>query len=191
MCRPGQCVLGSTRGQLSAAGPVAGRRCVFGTAATATGHRRVLRSTPARRSHIFRAPTRRGVARARESGQEAVPQRDTAGDGNCSAPLLLTIRSPRGRRGCECSQAILLASYATTWPPAELIFGQPLAWEHCCQPLASGTVFCWEKGCTDLISSNLATSRLGSEEPSPRPQEDSMRLRAALLCRSRKKRGVP
>jgi hypothetical protein len=41
---------------------------------------------PARPSQNFRAPPRRDVARARESGQESMPQRGPAGDGNCCAP---------------------------------------------------------------------------------------------------------
>ena len=40
---------------------------------------------PARPSHTFRVPARRDIARAREAGQEAVPQGDTAGDGHCCA----------------------------------------------------------------------------------------------------------
>ena len=160
----------------------AGRQCVLGTAATAAGHRRVLGTTATMsgRRCVLRSTAgytqpqlsaRRlavNSARAGKLGRKrcrSATERATA----ISERLRLTIRSRAAVGGCECSQAILLASYATTWPPAELIFRQPLAWEHCCQPLAPDAVFCCKKGCTDLISSNLATSRLVSEEPSLRP----------------------
>ena len=114
---------------------------------------------PARPSHNFRAPARRDIGARRAFGQESMPQRDRAGDGNCCAPLRLTIRSRAAVGGCECSQAILLASYATTWPPAELSVREPLAQEHRWRSPAPHTVFGWGKGHLPSISQQARSER--------------------------------
>ena len=113
----------------------AGRQCVLGTAATAAGHRRVLGTTATMsgRRCVLRSTAgytqpqlsaRRlavNSARAGKLGRKrcrSATERATA----ISERLRLTIRSRAAVGGCECSQAILLASYATTWPRRSCLF---------------------------------------------------------------------